>query len=96
MFSFKRLILTAATVICVAGTPTVAAAMPARDPIAGHASSVQVQAPVVSPVQRPSGSPDGFKLGDAGIGAAAMLVLIGVGSAAVTGRRRRGHHPAIG
>lgn len=91
MLNLKKFTVTAATAICLASAPSSALAMPAPDPSVSSAPVTQIQAPA----QRATSS-NGFDVGDAGIGAAGMLVLIGIGSVAVSGRRRAGHRPAIG
>jgi hypothetical protein len=94
MFSLKQFVLTAAAVICLTSAPSVAFAVPAGVPPL-RPQSTQIQASSV-PAVRESATPQSFQLDDAGVGAAVMLVLVGLGAVAVVGARRRGNQPLIG
>jgi len=89
----KRTVTAAA--IVAAGLPSAAAARPLYDP---PGSSFTVAVPAVQtaaaqPVAQPA---QGFSWGDAGVGAAGMLVLVGVGSGAAAAARRRGSRAVMG
>ena len=87
MFHITKRTLTAATMIAAAAAPSTAAAHFDLQPSSG-AVVARPAAPVAA--QPPAASPDGFQWGDAGIGAAAALGLIGAtGATAVLIRRRR-------
>lgn len=91
----SKRVVTAVAVIAVAGVPAAAVARPLEDP-AG--SSFSATPPVVqsSAPQPAAQAEQGFEWGDAGVGAAGMLVLVGVGSGAVVAVRRRGGHALLG
>lgn len=80
--------LAALTVIMAAGMPATAVARPAVwSPVAPTAAS----SPPVEIVATPAAHADpGFQWGDAGLGAAGMLLLVGVGSGTAVATRRRG------
>lgn len=88
MFKHIRQILTAAVLALVVVAPASAYARFDLNPPAPSGASVPVQAPSVA--RATASSPQGFQWGDAGIGAAGMIVLLGTGAAASgTVRRRR-------
>jgi hypothetical protein len=94
MFQPIKRILTAATVMLAVSAPSAAYARFVQDPPVPPAVSGQVQSAIVAFGQHATASsPEGFQWDDAGIGAAGMLVLAGVGSGAVVARRRRVHNP---
>ncbi len=93
---FKRIkrSLTAATVVLAASAPSVAYARFNLDPPGPSVPGGQAPTAIVPSAQRTdASSPQRFQWDDAGIGAAGVLVLVGVGSGAVVARRRRMHHP---
>jgi hypothetical protein len=71
-------------VLAAAGFPCAAQAMPNR-------SGGAVEVPQAAQQTQPGGSSE-FQWGDAGIGAAAAIVLVGSGVAVSGGRRRRHAH----
>jgi hypothetical protein len=94
MFQHIKRILTVATVLLAVSAPSAAYARFVQDPPAPSAMSSQVQSAIVPFGQRATtSSRQGFQWDDAGIGAAGVLVLAGVGSGAVVTRRRRVHNP---
>jgi hypothetical protein len=94
MFKLIKRFLTAATVVLAASAPSVAYARILLDPPGPPATASQVQGATVPSIQRTAASaPQGFHWDDAGIGAAGVLVLVSVGSAAIIARRRRTHQP---
>lgn len=98
---FKRTIirrsLVAGLAIGAASLPAGAHAMlPLPDPVysTGSQDSNAIALPAQSTGQTSQG---GFQWGDAGIGAAGTVVLLGTGAVAAGAiRRRRGQRPAIG
>lgn len=94
--SIKRL-LVAATAIVVLSAPCAAFAATAAAG-GGGSTSAPAQAAVIAPVSRATASPSqGFQWGDAGVGAASVVALLGVGVGAATVlRHRRGHRPVAG
>ena len=90
--------LRAAPAASVSANPTPPAGRPprggntsgTRDSLSGPAAEAR------SGARHGISSSSGFQWGDAGIGAAVVLVLIGVGSAAMLVIRRRVHHPLSG
>lgn len=82
-------------VILAAAAPSAAAARPLFDPpgssYSGGVPAVETSAPL--PVAQ---SGQGFRWDDAGLGAAGMLVLVGVGSGAAVAVRRRNGRAVIG
>jgi hypothetical protein len=89
--------LTGAVVIAAASFPSAAQAMlPLADPPAE--ASGQVASAIGLPVPHAGSSAQGgFQWGDAGIGAAGAVVLLGAGAVASgVGRRRRGHRTVVG
>ena len=87
--SIARLVLIA-TVLAAAIIPSVASARPdgPEQPYSDAAAAVHALAPPAAPaVSAPSAA--GFSWHDAGLGAAGMLVLIGVGTGTVLAVRRR-------
>ena len=92
MLNTAKRVTAATAVILAVSAPSVAVAMPAPYPIVRSVAGAQApSAPLVQ--NTPASASDGFQLGDAAIGAAGMLVLIGAGGISL---RRRGQHPAIG
>jgi hypothetical protein len=82
-----RSTLAVATLIAALGAPAGASAMPDVAPLtARHPAPPAAQAPVA---QTASDGGLGFRWGDAGIGAGAVLLLGAGATAAATGRRRR-------
>jgi hypothetical protein len=84
--------LVAALLVVSAISATTAAAQPIDYAPAGtHVAASGAQAPRLVTVSRVDPSSGGFDWGDAGIGAAAMLTLMGLGTGAlVLSRRSRG------
>jgi hypothetical protein len=94
--SIKRL-LVAATAILVLSAPSAAFAIEVGDGGGGSVSG-PARAVVSAPVSRATAfSSQGFQWGDAGVGAASIVVLLSVG-AGVGGvlRHRRVHRPVVG
>jgi hypothetical protein len=85
---------TVIAVIAVAGPPSAAVAKPLEE----NGSPFSVIPPVAqsSPYQPAAHAEQGFEWGDAGVGAAGALVVIGVCSGAVVAVRRRGGHALPG
>src|ERR1700690_3980719 len=97
MFKSIKRLLVAATAILVLGGPSAAfATMFAAD--GGGSASGPARAVVIAPVSRTTASSSqGFQWGDAGVGAASIVVLLGVGvGAASVLRQRRVHRPVAG
>jgi hypothetical protein len=93
--SIKRL-LVAATAILAFSAPSAAFGSDAAD--GGDSASGSARAPVIAPVSRATeSSSPGFQWGDAGVGAAGVVVLVaaGAGGAAVM-RQRRAHRTIAG
>jgi hypothetical protein len=91
--SIKRLLIATAAIIAVSGPS--AYAMVLKGAGVPTSTSGQGQPPVVLSVPRTT-SPVAFQWGDAGIGAAALLVLIVAGAGATLVLRRRPHQPLAG
>jgi hypothetical protein len=73
-----------AVAVAAAGFPPVAAAMPAEDPPAQSSAAYDVA------ISQPSSTnSSSFDWGDAGIGAAGVVVLMGAGAATTVSVRRR-------
>ena len=90
----KRLIMLA-TVLAAAIIPAAASARPILPDIApSTASASTVPAPTQPPADAAAASATGFHWDAAGLGAAGMLVLMGVGSGAALAVRRRSTRPA--
>ena len=89
----RRALTTAVIVAAVA--PSAAAARPLFDP---PGLSDPVAAPAVQTTSPPpvAQSEQGFAWDDAGLGAAGMLVLVGVGSGAAIAVRRRSSRAVVG
>ena len=97
MFKSIKRLLVAATAILVLSAPSAAfATMIAAD--GGGSASGQGHAAVSAPVSRTTASSShGFQWGDAGVGAASVVVLLGVGvGAASVLRHQRVHRPVAG
>jgi hypothetical protein len=96
MLKLIKRILIVATVVVAASAPAAASAKYIVEPSGSSATSGPAQHAIVASV-RPTAASDGqsFEWGDAGIGAAGVLVLIGVGSGALGVRRRRAHQPLM-
>jgi hypothetical protein len=93
---FKQIskrVVTASVVIAGAGLPSTAIARPIE---AGSTFSVSPPAVTASAPQPAAQAAQGFEWGDAGVGAAGMLLVIGVGSGAVVAVRRRGGRAVMG
>jgi hypothetical protein len=90
----NKRVLTAA-VIVAGGLPSAAAATPLYDP---PGSSVTAALPTVqTATPRAVAQPEqGFRWDDAGLGAAGMLVLVGVGSGAAVAMRDRSGRAVMG
>lgn len=86
--SIKRLVMIA-TVLAAAIIPAAASARP----VPADTAPYSVSPPVVQQVAATTAP--GFSWHDAGFGAAAMLVLVAVGSGAVVAVRRRSARPVI-
>jgi hypothetical protein len=82
-----RRALSASLLVAAASFPAAAQASPAIDPPAAAI------APSVDPTA--SGGRSGFDWGDAGIGAAGAILLVGTGGALAGGARRRRTHRAV-
>jgi hypothetical protein len=100
---FNKRALTATAVIVAAGLPSAAAARPLyEDPGSSFTADPPTfqsfaSPPVAPAVQGPvPEAQQGFRWDDAGLGAAGMLVLVGVGSGAVVTVRRRGGRALAG
>ena len=96
MFKSIRRLLVASTAILVLSAPCAAFATDAAD--GGGSASGPARAAVSAPVSRAAASSSqGFQWGDAGVGAAGVVVLVsvGVGAASVL-RRRRVYRPVAG
>ena len=92
MFKSTRRIL-AGAVTAAAIVPSVASARPNVTPSPGAGAQV----PAVPSVQPAAvSSAEAFQWEDAGIGAACMLAVVGVGSGVVLVRRRRAGHLLAG
>jgi hypothetical protein len=90
--SIKRLLITA-TLILAVSAPSAAYAMVQAAP-GGSSTSGQAQPSIISSAPRATvSSSQGFQWGDAGIGAAGVLGLVGVGSGAALVIRRRVRQP---
>jgi hypothetical protein len=93
--SIKRLLVATTAVLVLSGpSAAFAAVFPSGG---GGPASGPVQAAAIEPVSHPSASSPGFQWGDAGIGAASIVVLlsVGVGAAGVL-RHRRVQRPVAG
>ncbi|MFZ0380366.1 MAG: hypothetical protein WAL38_21240 [Solirubrobacteraceae bacterium] len=92
--SIKRLLI-AATGILAMSAPCAAGAF-IRDTGGGPATSGQAPLSIVRSIPRASSS-EGFQWGDAGAGAAGVIVLLGAGAgAASVMRSKREHRPIAG
>jgi hypothetical protein len=91
MFKLIKRSLAAATAVFLISAPATAFARFNLDPSPASVDSV-VQAPLPQPTATMSAA-QGFQWDDAGVGAAGVLVLVGLGSGAVLARRRRPRHP---
>lgn len=90
----KRLIMLA-TVLAAAIIPAAVSARPILPDIQPFtASASTVPAPTQPPADAAAASATGFHWDDAGLGAAGMLVLMGVGSGAALAVHRRSTRPA--
>ena len=89
----KRALTTAVIVAAVA--PSTAAARPLFDPpgLSYPVAAPAVQSAAPQPVAQ---SEQGFRWDDAGLGAAGVLVLVGVGSGAAVAVRRRSSRAVVG
>ena len=97
MFKSIKQSLVAATAIVALSAPSAAfATMFASD--GGGSASGPGQAVVVAPGSRTTAaSSQGFQWGDAGVGAARIVVLVGLGVGAASAvRHRRVHRPVAG
>jgi hypothetical protein len=96
MFKSIKRLLVAATAILVLSAPSAAFAIEVGDGGGGSASG-PVRAAVIAPASRATASSHGFQWGDAGVGAASIVVLlaVGVGAASVL-RHRRVHRLVVG
>lgn len=92
----KRLLVAATTILVLSAPSAALATMLGAD--GGGPASVPAKAAVIASVSRATASSSqGFQWGDAGIGAASIVVLlsVGVGAASVL-RHRRVHRPVAG
>jgi hypothetical protein len=98
MFRPIKRLLAAATVILMLSAPSAAfATVMAAD--GGGSVSGPAPAAVSAPVSRATASSSqGFQWGDAGVGAASIVVLlsVGVGAGGVLRHRRVHHRPVVG
>ena len=95
MFKLTKRIATAATVVLAASAPPAAYARLNLDPPAPApvVSSQTVQNPAPPSVRKASASSSPtFQWDDAGVGAASVLILVGIGSGTILARRRRTEH----
>jgi hypothetical protein len=90
MFKLIKLSLAATAAVLALGAPATALARFNLNPGPGPVASA-VQSPL-SQLPSTTSSAQGFQWGDAGIGAAGVLILVGLGSGAVVMRRRRPRH----
>ena len=90
---FKRSLAIGLTV-GAAGLPAAAQARLDLNPPT-PASNAPAQPVSVASVQQPGSGQSGFQWGDAGIGAAGTIALLGAGAAASVGVRRRRTHRAL-
>ncbi|HEY2437002.1 MAG TPA: hypothetical protein VGH93_07460 [Solirubrobacteraceae bacterium] len=91
MFTFIKRFLAVATLIVAAAAPSVAGATVLA---AGAGSGGPAHPVIVVSAPRASApSSPGFQWGDAGIGAAGVLALAGIGTGAALMVRRRAQHP---
>ena len=99
-FNLSKRSMAASLVIAAASFPAVAQARPELNPPSAAAASGQ--APAVSahaprPTAAAAVADSSFQWGDAAIGAAGAVVLVGAGAAATSGaRRRRGQRQLAG
>jgi hypothetical protein len=92
MFKFFKRVLTAAAVVVAASAPSVAYAKFDLE-LGPSGSTGQAPSPIVSSAPRTAASSGhGFQWDDAAVGAAGVLVLVGVGAGGFVARRRRTHH----
>jgi hypothetical protein len=94
-YTLTKRSLVAALAISAASFPTASQARLIEDPAAPVASqpSQVVNAPAVS--QPSSSAQSGFRWGDAGIGAAGAIVLVGLGAGTAGAAHRRRAHRAV-
>jgi hypothetical protein len=94
--SIKRLLVAATAILVLSGPSAAFAAVMGAD--GGGSASGPGQAVVIAPISRTAASSSqGFQWGDAGVGAASIVVLLGVGvGAASVLRHRRVHRPVAG
>ncbi len=98
MFKLIKRITTVATVVLVAIGPSAAyARLDLNPPTTTPAVSSQAAHGAAAPTagKASASSSQSFQWGDAAIGAAVMLTLVGVGTGAIFALRRRAHHPLI-
>jgi hypothetical protein len=95
MLTFIKRALAAAIVIAAVAAPTAAYARVNETQVGGAGVPVAPPYTAGAPAadQPAATSSSGFQWGDAGIGAASLLVLISVGSGAAVGYRRRTQRP---
>lgn len=89
MFRSMKRLLAAATAVLAVSTPSVAYAF-RPVPAGGSSTSGQAQLPIAPSAPQATSSTT-FQWGDAGIGAAAALSLLGAGSGMLVIRRRVRH-----
>ena len=96
MFKSIKRLLVAATAVLVFSAPSAAFARYAGD--AGGSVSGPARAALTAPVSKATASSSqGFQWGDAGVGAASIIALLGLGvGAASLLRQRRVHRPIAG
>jgi hypothetical protein len=95
MFQVMKRTTAALLVAAAIFAPTVSAIPIAGDPPTRHAGTSQIDSSDLAPVQTTGTSSDGFDWGDAGIGAAAMFTLLGLGTGSLlVSRRSRERRPA--
>jgi hypothetical protein len=94
-FKLSKRLLAAGLMVAAASFPAVAQARLNFDPPSKTAASAP--APAVSAQASPPTRDSSFQWGDAAIGAAGAVVLVGAGAAATSGaRRRRGQRQLAG
>ena len=96
MFNWVKRFLIAATAILALSAPS--AAFGYIRVMSSGPSSGQTHAVIAPPALRTAASsPQGFQWGDAGVGAAGVIVLLGAGAGVASAmRHRRVHRPIVG
>jgi hypothetical protein len=96
MFKASKRTLIAALAVAAAVAPSTASArFLLNDPVSGAATSGQSVSAAPHASQPGPSTSGAFDWGDAGIGAAAAVALMGGATVALGGRRRRGHTASV-